>query len=81
MERLGLTYMHYWGFLCDSVVKNLLDNSRDTGDASSIPGLGRSPGGGNGNLLQYACLENLMDGGVWRATVHSVIKNPIRLSD
>ena len=81
IERLGLTHMDYWGFPCDSVVKNLLDNSRDTGDASLIPGLGRSPGGENGNPLQHACLESLMDRGVWRATIHSVIKNPIRLRD
>ena len=39
-----------------------------------IPGLGRSPGEGNGNLLQYSCLENPMDGGAWRATVSGVPK-------
>ena len=39
------------------------------GDPGSIPGLGRSPGEGNGNPLQYSCLENYMDGGAWRATV------------
>ena len=42
----------------------------DTGDAGSIPGLGRSPGGGNGNSLQYPCLENPMDRGVWQAMLH-----------
>ena len=42
------------------------------GDLSSIPGLGRSPGEGNGTPLQYSCLENPMDGGDWRATVHRV---------
>ena len=42
----------------------------DIRDAGSIPGSGRSPGEGNGNPLQYSCLENLMDRGVWRATVH-----------
>ena len=47
----------------------------------SIPGLGRSPGGGNGNPLQYSCLENPMDGGAWRATVHGVAKSRTRLSD
>ena len=41
----------------------------------SIPGLGRSPGGGHGNPLQYSCLENSMDKGAWRATVHGVTKS------
>ena len=44
----------------------------DTEVMSLIPGSGRSPGGGNGNLLQYSCLENSMDRGVWRAAVHAV---------
>ena len=43
------------------------------------PGLGRHPGGGNGNLLQYSCLENLMDRGAWQATVHGVAKSRTRL--
>ena len=43
-------------------------------DPRSIPGSGRSPGEGNGNPLQYSCLENLMDRGVWRATVHEVAR-------
>ena len=51
-----------WGFPGDSVLKNLSVNARDTG---SIPGLGRSPGEGIGNILQYSCLENLMDRGAW----------------
>ena len=58
------------------MVKNLLANA---GDAGSIPGLGRSPGGGNGSPLQYSCLENTMDRGVWWATVHGVTKNQTRL--
>ena len=45
------------------------------GDVSSIPGLGRSPGEGNGNPLQYSCLENPMDRGAWWATVHGVAKS------
>ena len=53
----------------------------DAGDPGSIPGLGRSPGEGNGNPLQYSCLENPMDGGVWRATVNGVAKSQIQLSD
>ena len=50
-------------------------NAGDTGDAGSTSGLGRSPGGGNGNLLQYSCLENPMDRGAWGATVHWVTKS------
>ena len=51
------------------------------GDPGSIPGLGRSPGEGNGNPLQYSCLENPMDRGPWEATVHGVTKSRTRLSD
>ena len=50
-------------------VKNLPANSGDVRDRSSVPGLGRSPGVGNGNSLQYSCLENPMDRGAWRAMV------------
>ena len=46
----------------------------NAGDAGSIPGSGRSPGGGNGNPLQYSCLGNLVDRGTWWATVHTVTK-------
>ena len=53
----------------------------NVGDLGSIPGSGRSPGEGNGNLLQYSCLENPMDGGAWWATVHGVTKSWTRLSD
>ena len=59
------------GFPGDSVVKNLSTNS---GDAVSIPGLGKSLGEGNGNPLQYSCLGNPMDRGAWRATVHGFVK-------
>ena len=51
------------------------------GDLGSVPGLGRSPGEGNGNPLQYACLENPMDGGAWWARVHGVAKSQTRLSN
>ena len=47
----------------------------NAGDSDSIPGSGRSPGEGNGNLLQYFCLENPMDRGAWWATVHGVAKS------
>ena len=53
----------------------------NVGDMGSIPGLGRSPGEGNGNPLQYSCLENPMDGGAWWATVHGVAKSQTRLSN
>ena len=53
----------------------------NVGDLGSIPGLGRSPREGNGNPLQCSCLENPMDGGAWRATVHGVVKSWTRLSD
>ncbi|KAI4548149.1 hypothetical protein MG293_000479 [Ovis ammon polii] len=53
----------------------------NVGDLGSIPGSGRSPGEGNGNPLQYSCLENPMDRGAWWATVHGVAKSRTRLSD
>ena len=53
----------------------------NAGHLGSIPGLGRSPGEGNGNPLQDYCLENPMDGGAWQATVHGVPKSRTRLSD
>ena len=56
-------------------------SARNAGDLRSIPGLGRSPGEGNGNPLQYSCLENPMDGGAWWATVHGVAKSWTRVSD
>ena len=56
-----------------ALVENNLPAS--AGDASSIPGLGRSPGGENGNPLQYSCLENPMDRGAWWAIVHGVAKS------
>ena len=61
-----------------AVVKNLPANA---GDVGLIPGLGRRPGQGNGNPLQYSCLENSMDGGAWWATVSGVAKSWTRLSN
>ena len=55
-------------------------NAGDTGDPGSIPGSGRSPGGGQGNPLQYSCLENPQDRGAWRATVQGVAKSWARLN-
>ena len=60
------------GFPGGSEAKNPPANSGDIGDRGLIPGSGRSPGGGNHNPLQYSCLGNPTDRGVWRATVHGV---------
>ena len=57
------------------VVKNPLANAGEVRDVGSIPGLGRSPGGGLSNPLQYSCLKNPMDRGAWWATVHGVTKS------
>ena len=61
--------------------KNLPANAGDIRDESSIPGSGRSPGEGNGDPLQHSCLENPMDRGAWRVTVHGVTKCQTQLSD
>ena len=66
------------GFSGSSVVKNPL-TMQETGDAGSIPGSGRSSGGGHGNALQDSCLESPMDREAWRATVHSVAKSQTQL--
>ena len=57
------------------VVKNISANAGNIRDMGSVPGLGRSPGGGYGNPVQYSCLENPMDRGAWGATVHRVTKS------
>ena len=61
------------------VIKNLPANVGDIRDVGLIPGSGKSPGEGNGNPLQYSCLENPMDRGAWRATVHSIIRSQTQL--
>ena len=63
------------------MVTNPPANAGDIRDVGSIPGLGRSPGVGNGNPLQYTCLENPMDRRDWWATVHGVAKSETKLSD
>ena len=60
----------------DSVIKKLPE-MQETQETGSIPGAGRSPGGWHGNPLQYPCLENSMDGGVWQATVHRVTESDV----
>ena len=67
--------MELWGFPGGTVIKNMPANAGDTRDMGSMPGSGRSPGGGNGTPLQYSCLGNPMDRGTWRATVHGVTKS------
>ena len=69
---------HTLGFPGGSEVKASASN---VGNLGSIPGSGRCPGEGNGNPLQYSCLENPLDGGAWLATVHGVAKSRTRLSD
>ena len=61
------------------VVKNLPASAGDVKDVGSVPVSGRSPGEGNGNLLQYSCLKNPTDRGAWRATVHGVTQNQTQL--
>ena len=63
------------GFPGGAVVKNPPANAEDVRDMGSIPGLGRSPREGNGTPLQYSCLKNSTDRGVWQTTVHGVTKS------
>ena len=71
---------YFSGFPGGSVVKSPPASAGDVGDSGSIPGLGRCPGGSNGNPLQYFCLENPMDGGAYQATVYRVAKSQAQLS-
>ena len=74
MQEIESIYL--WGFLI--VGKGHACNA---GDLGSIPGLERSPGEGNGNPLQYSCLESTLERGGWQATVHGVAKSQTQLSD
>ena len=71
LPSYGCRFLRYllWGFPCSSVGK---ESTCNAGYLGLIPGLGRSPGEGNGNRLQYSCLENRMDKEAWQATVHGV---------
>ena len=75
---LSLLFNMLLGFPCSSDGK---EAACSAGNPGLIPGLGRSPEEGNGNSLQYPCLENLMDRGAWWAAVHGVAKSRARLSD
>ena len=72
-------YTNIWASQVALVWKNSPANAGDIRDVGMIPGLGRSPGGGHGNPLQYSCLENPTDRGAWSATVHRVAKRQTRL--
>ena len=76
LPLMSYKYTDILGFSGSSVVKT---PSASAGDAGSIPGSGRSPGEGNGNPLQCSRLENLMDRGAWKVTVHGVTKSRPRL--
>ena len=74
----SLNSIHHYSHWTSQVVlvaKNTPANAGDTGDMGSVPGLGRSPGGGHGNPFQYSRLGNSMDRGAWRAAVHGVAKS------
>ena len=73
-------HSEYLGFPGGLVVKNLPANAGDARDTGLIPGSGRSPGEGNGNPLQYSCLENPMNRGAWQVTVRGVAKSLTQLS-
>ena len=90
LQSMGCRVRHDWvtkhsltlkGFPGGALVNNPLVKSRDTRELGLIPGLERSPGGGNSNPLQYSCLENSTDRGVRQAIVHGVVKSWIELSD
>ena len=89
-----LNYLYLKFFYGETLLTSLVVNSLDfsdgsdskasaynAGDPGSIPESGRPPGEGNGNPLQYSCLENSMDGGAWWATVHGVAKSQTRLNN
>ena len=65
----------------DSLVAQMIESACNAGDLGSIPELGRFPGEGNGNSLQYSYLGNSMHGGTWWGTVHGVAKSQTRLSN
>ena len=88
LRRISLTPIVFWtsgAFLIRTRVlqwlsgKEFTSNAGDTGDVGLIPALGRSPGRGHGNPLQYSCLENPMNRGAWRATVQGAAKSQTRL--
>ena len=90
LQSMGRRVGHDWvtkhsltlkGFPGGALVNNPLAKSRDIRDMGLIPGLERSPGGGNGNPLQYSRPENSTDRGIWQSIVHGVVKSWSELSD
>ena len=75
LKLKSFEYVHYRASQVTPVLKNMPANAGDIRDVGSIPGSGRSPGGGHGKPLLYSWLENLMDRGAWQATVHRVEKS------
>ena len=81
-NQAGSLDLHFYHqFISKTWVSQVSQMVKNAGDRGSVPGLGRSPGEENGNPLQYSCLENSMDKGVWWATVHGVKKSQTQLSD
>ena len=80
MDEITRVHISNQGFPDGSSGKESDCNAGDSGDAALIPGSERVSGGGNGNPLQYSCLENPVDRGAWRATVHEVTESWTRLS-
>ena len=76
--HFSISFSTLLGFPSVSVVKNPPAKAGDTRDVCSVPGSGRSHGGGNGNPLQYSCLENPMDRGAWQVMVHGIAKSQTR---
>ena len=74
-RNFEVTYTLKWASQVALRVKNLPANAGVIRDAGSVPGSGKSPGGGHGNPLQYSCLENRINKGAWQATVHRVTQN------
>ena len=81
IQSISVLVLLYFAILDFSDGSDSKVSAYDAEDLGFLPELGRSPGEGNGNPLQYSCLENPMDGGAWWATVHGVAKSRPRLSD
>ena len=79
-QEIGSCIQYNKGFLGVTSGKESAYSTGDAGDVGLTPGSGRSPRGGNGNPLQYSCLENPMGRGAWQATVHSAAKSRRQLS-
>ena len=77
--HINISHYSHWGFPGSTSGKNLPANAGDIKDVGSVPGTGRSPGGGHSNPLQYSCLGNPMDRGAWWAPVHRVAKSQTQL--